>query len=427
MLEDAMIQTEHTLPEDVLYLVLEEVITARDFSTLKAMSLASQAFLPLCRSHLFRDVTIPFASDRHYAQCENSSDDFAQFSSFLISSPHITQSIRRLVLSDVSGISNWSPLEEEPLGNAPSNWSTISAPLTRILREIEHLQTLEIRSELELDWTSFDAEVKQAIYDILQQPSCASTRLRLSSIRNICDPDLVDFLSACTNITFAQARFSLKSFTSSASGALKISLNTVKLGRHMGVEALDWLQHYPASLAGVRRLIIESLSAAVPVSDFWAFAQGTRDSLSHLEWWFEDLAYREPRDAIALKQIDLSIFPELRSISIHSSQSGQLINLMVILESTGLGNQIESINIIMPSSIDKFIVFRPSTVWNRLNAVLGGPKFQRHLREVTLSFAWTNQPIPPKSVNALFCAFKKNLPSLRGKDLAVNQKKARPL
>lgn len=137
---------------------------------------------------------------------------------------------------------------------------------------------------------------------------------------------------------------------------------------------------------------------------------------------------RTPRpaaaDLLALQQIDLSIFPQLRWLAVSSSQSGQLINSMVILESTKPTNSIEEITIIMPSSIDKFATFRPSAVWKRFDAVFAGARFQCHLRSVTLTFAWTNQPLQESTLHALFGAFKKNLPSLRGKALTVTQRKA---
>ncbi len=38
---------------------------------------------------------------------------------------------------------------------------------------------------------------------------------------------------------------------------------------------------------------MESLSCAAALEDMWKFAQGTRHALEHLEWWLEDLAFRE--------------------------------------------------------------------------------------------------------------------------------------
>jgi hypothetical protein len=97
---------------------------------------------------------------------------------------------------------------------------------------------------------------------------------------------------------------------------------------------------------------------------------------------------------------------------------------MVILESTDTTNTIETITIVMPTSIDKFIAFRQSAVWKRIDSAFASPRFRKHLRSVALSFAWTNQPMLQSSLVALFSAFKKNLPSLRGKDLTVDQRKA---
>lgn len=129
----------------------------------------------------------------------------------------------------------------------------------------------------------------------------------------------------------------------------------------------------------------------------------------------------------ALQQIDLSVFPQLRSLVVRSSQlpSGTLVNLMVILESTGPTNTIEELTIVMPSSIDKYAAFQTSMAWKRLDDVFAGPRFQRHLRAVVLSFAWTNQPLQQRTVDASFSAFKRNLPSLRGKNLSVSQRRAR--
>lgn len=492
----------HPLPVEVLYLILDQVILGGDFCSLKNMSMVSKMFRPPCRQHLFRRIVFTFASDRHYAQIRDGPTAFLEFAAFLISNPHILKSIRQVVLRDVSGISSWTPhfVVTAPASgfdfvsgdvhsstsiraprphthtHAHPKWDMIAGPLSRILGSIEHLQALEIRSELELDWTKFDTQAKNAIYSLLARPSCATVSVLLASLRNVRDGDLLEFVGHCGDLTLLNVHFSLRGLRRVAIPAVyardgeethsedegegehgslvlqvtdrppQVALRKLKLGRHIGTDALDWLAHHPASLVGVKHLTMESLSAAVPIADYWAFAQGTRASLEHLEWWFEDLAFREQcefcccrlisnginvrilaiyaADALSLKQINLSILPRLRSLTIRSSQSGQLINLMVILESTDTTNTIETITIVMPTSIDKFIAFRQSAVWKRIDSAFASPRFQKHLRNVELSFAWTNQPMPQSSLVALFSAFKKNLPSLRGKDLTVDQRKA---
>ncbi|KAF9485075.1 hypothetical protein BDN70DRAFT_871771 [Pholiota conissans] len=473
------------LPVEVLYLILDEVILGRDFCSLKTISMVSKTFRPLCRKHLFRRIVLTFASDRHYAQ--NSRDkpsSFLEFAAFLISNPHILKSVRKIVLRDISGISSWnshltdiypgtgcnfapddvhlptSTLVVHPYPthtHAHPKWDTIAGPLAQILGSLEHLQALEIRSELELDWTTFDAQVKDAIYSLLARPSCGAASVLLAALHNVRDRDLLEFVKHCGDLTLANVRFSLRGLRRNVAlggfwkdgiemheegdsdgdddiaprllvqeidGQPPAALHKLRLGRQVGVDAVDWLSHHPASLVGVKHLTMESLSAAVPVSDCWSFAQGTRSSLEHLEWWLEDLAFREQSDALALKQIDLSLLPHLRSFTIRSSQSGQLVNLMVILEATGATNTIETIRIVMPTNIDKFIAFRPSAVWKRIDSAFGSARFQKRLRQVALSFAWTNQPMLQSSLSALFAAFKKNLPSLRGKDLTVDQRRA---
>ena len=96
---------------------------------------------------------------------------------------------------------------------------------------------------------------------------------------------------------------------------------------------------------------------------------------------------------------------------------------MAILESTGPTNTIEELTIVMPSSIDKYAAFQTSLAWKRLDDVFAGAKFQRHLRAVVLSFAWTSQPLQQRTVDALFTVFRRNLPSLRGKNVSVSQRR----
>jgi hypothetical protein len=130
-----------------------------------------------------------------------------------------------------------------------------------------------------------------------------------------------------------------------------------------------------------------------------------------------------PEDARELQRLDLSVFPQLRSVCIRSSQTGPLVNLMVILEATGMENKIESIKIIMPDYVDKFVTFVPSMVWKRLDTVLGSQKFRRYLRHVGLCFTWKHRPISHRSIQAISESFRRNLPSVGGNRLVVMQEK----
>lgn len=301
----SIVQTHECLPAEVIFLVLEEVLQHGDSSTLKAMSLASKAFLPLCRSKLFRDVSIKFASDRHYSQRQidlaATSETFIQFTTFLTSNTHIIKSIRRLSLHNVSTMSKWNLTPGAPLPPVDQHgWSTASDPLVRLMGQVEYLQALEIRSEIELDWTTFDVQIKRSIYDLLQRSSCAFASLGMSSIVNIRDTDLCMLLSTSADISFSRAWFTLegpKSLPEPPSCLVpRRPLETLQLDRSMVNDALDIMQYYPESFSGVRRLIMESLSSAAPVSQFWTFAQAIRETLNHLEWWFEVPASRTHRE-----------------------------------------------------------------------------------------------------------------------------------
>ncbi len=303
--------TRTALPVEIIFLVLEQIILDDDIHTLKSLSAVSKMFHPLCRKYLFRRIIITISSDRRYIQAGHDAvDSFLEFSEFLTSNPHVLKSIRRLVLLEVSGppsMTLQAPSADEE--DITQRWRTVAAPLTRILEGIEHLQSLEIRSDAELDWASFDAGVKRAMYTLLRRTASADATVRLAALRGVNDADLLALIVPCADVAFTQVRFDLSGTRNTSfawPGPLpdcaspwnsadkkEAALCRLRLGREMGLDALDWLVHHPESLAGVRHLTMESLSCAAALEDMWKFAQGTRHALEHLEWWLEDLAFRE--------------------------------------------------------------------------------------------------------------------------------------
>lgn len=291
-----------TLPLELIHLILDEVIRAEDTPTLKAMSLTCTWFSPHCRESLFRQVTIAFASDGHYREggqySRNEVRQFQDFMAFLDAKPAIVRSIRHLILLDLSRI--WSVPIDSP------TWTTVSQPLCRLLARLEGLHGLEIRSEIQLDWTTFDAAIKRGIYGVfrrgLRLSGAEMPQLRIAGVVNIQDVDIWTLVSSAPAIALAHASFNLqgpdsKSFAGLSSHELlwRSMPETLKLGRSMGDNALDMVRHYPGILGRVRRLTIESLSAAAAVSQFWTVALASRETLEHLEWLLEDLAYRTQR------------------------------------------------------------------------------------------------------------------------------------
>jgi hypothetical protein len=290
------------LPVELIHLILDKVVDADDTPTLKAMSLVCTWFAPHCRSSLFRWVTIEFASDSHYAEgglySKNEARRFQEFMAFLDAKPSIVHSIRHLILLDLSR--TWSV----PVGSP--TWTTVSQPLCRLVARLKGLHGLEIRSEIQLDWTTFDAAIKRSIYRVFRRDSTASVaempHLRIAGVVNIQDVDIWTLLCSAPAVTVAHACFNLqgpnsKSFAGHSSRELlgRNPPETLRLGRSMGDNALDMVRHYPGILGRVRRLTIESLSAAAAVSQFWTVALASRETLEHLEWLLEDLAYRTQR------------------------------------------------------------------------------------------------------------------------------------
>lgn len=296
------------LPAEILFLILEQIILDSDILTLKALSAVSKIFHPSCRKHLFRRISITISSDRRYDQAgQHAVDSFLEFAEFLTSNPHVLKSIRRLVLLEVScppSLTLEAPSADEE--DVVQRWRTVAAPLTRILEGIESLQSLEIRSDAELDWASFDAGVKRAVYTLLRRTACADAAVRLAALRGVSDADLLALVIPCADVALTQVRFDLNGTRSTSfarqrsapscgnpADIKQAALCRLRLGREMGMDALDWLVHHPESLAGVRYLTMESLSCAAALEDMWKFVQGTRHALEHLEWWLEDLAFRE--------------------------------------------------------------------------------------------------------------------------------------
>ncbi len=181
------------------------------------------------------------------------STHFSSFPNSSLPTPHVLKSIRRLVLLEVSGppsMTLQAPSADEQ--DITQRWRTVAAPLTRILEGIEHLQSLEIRSDAELDWASFDAGVKRAMYTLLRRTASADATVRLAALRGVNDADLLALIVPCADVAFTQVRFDLSGTRNTSfawpgsppdcaspwnsADKKEAALCRLRLGREMGLE-----------------------------------------------------------------------------------------------------------------------------------------------------------------------------------------------
>ena len=177
-----------TLPPEIKETILE--LLAEDDEghlALKTCSLVCQAFLPICRKHIFESIVLNLPFDRN-AKSPPPSPSHA-FERLLRETPEIADYIRKL---------------DYKILNADLNSSSIQESLERISR-LEFF-SIQYHSWPELDWS--DSPIRRTLLHLLHLPTL--THFKMTRINDFLVSDLIpcvnlEYLDICDIYTTASA------------------------------------------------------------------------------------------------------------------------------------------------------------------------------------------------------------------------------
>ncbi|KIM42257.1 hypothetical protein M413DRAFT_129962 [Hebeloma cylindrosporum] len=363
----------------ILPLEIEEIILnflAEDdnnHSALKACSLVCQAFLPICRKHIFGSIVINDTSHRPVPAASTYA-----FQRLLRDSPEITDYIRKLDYTF-----EFELFESGVLGPGYSD----SPPYQESLEQISRLEFLTVRNG---NWAKFDWNnnpIRPALLHLLHLPTLS--HLNVTSFNNFMLSDLIP----CVNLKYLHICLH-------TTGAAETTFPSPSLPEHPPIQLKEFItdsrtgdvvtQIFAARRTDGQRLIdFGSLAKITMNIDRLNICQTSQElfqgcqSLIHVNISFWDRRwYVRPSLADMLRPSMQTLKHIVVNFDIYGVDADPLIGIPSDLEDMRTRNIIESVTIGVMVQTDQDC--RRGDEWGRLDEVLTSPGWSS-LQRVSLT------------------------------------------
>ncbi|KDR68825.1 hypothetical protein GALMADRAFT_256698 [Galerina marginata CBS 339.88] len=345
------------IPFDILESIVELIGVDEDTKSLKAVSLACYAMVPLCRKFLFSSVRLSRGDAQkgslYIGELLSMSPDIAQYVTKLRYLLHDTNDADRMVLD--------------------------------LLKERSSLRSLHLRGEDLSDWLAFPAPVRSAVIYILQSHPIAL--LDICHIRKF--PGTV--LSFCKHLTDIQLMWVEMATEEPTHFSNQSRIPTPTGLKNMGgYGALEFLMRITDSRVGptvdFSQLKDAMLEVEMPADE--PIIEGLLEIATQLESLsiiLDPIHIRRPLRLISLNTNSLSrLKSAVFEFVIHGNYHDPLCGICDELRKLASKNVLENIEVSVQVQIDSRCRTN-SEDWSDLDALLTGPGFPK-LRRVKLEF-----------------------------------------